>query len=64
MDRPEIYDRFLEIMKDFKGQAVDTPEVIQQVSSLFRDHPKLIQVGPSKYSTFIVPIRCYRDAKL
>ncbi|KAJ6611497.1 hypothetical protein B0H10DRAFT_2224012 [Mycena sp. CBHHK59/15] len=42
-DKPEVYNRFLDIMKDFKSQAIDTPGVIQRVSRLFHGNPYLIQ---------------------
>jgi paired amphipathic helix protein Sin3a len=40
--RPHIYDQFIEIMKDFKENKISTPEVIEQVKSMFRDYPALI----------------------
>ncbi|KAK2740745.1 Transcriptional regulatory protein sin3 [Myotisia sp. PD_48] len=43
VEQPEVYTRFLDIMKDFKSQAIDTPGVIQRVSTLFNGHPALIQ---------------------
>ncbi|KAG6919038.1 hypothetical protein DXG01_009748 [Tephrocybe rancida] len=42
-DKPEVYNRFLDIMKDFKGQVIDTPGVISRVSRLFHGNPVLIQ---------------------
>ncbi|GLB35790.1 putative histone deacetylase (HDAC) interacting [Lyophyllum shimeji] len=42
-DKPEVYNRFLDIMKDFKSQVIDTPGVIQRVSRLFNGNPYLIQ---------------------
>ncbi|KAK2461462.1 hypothetical protein APHAL10511_005925 [Amanita phalloides] len=42
-DRPEVYNHFLDIMKDFKSQIIDTPGVIQRVSRLFHGNPNLIQ---------------------
>ncbi|THH26382.1 hypothetical protein EUX98_g7806 [Antrodiella citrinella] len=42
-DRPDVYNLFLDIMKDFKSQQIDTPGVIERVSNLFRGHPMLIQ---------------------
>ncbi|KAF8899118.1 hypothetical protein BD779DRAFT_61530 [Infundibulicybe gibba] len=42
-DKPEVYNRFLDIMKDFKSQVIDTPGVIQRVSRLFHGNPDLIQ---------------------
>ena len=41
-DRPRIYNEFLEIMKNFKAQEIDTPGVIARVSSLFRGYNNLI----------------------
>jgi len=41
-DKPEIYNEFLDIMKNFKAQEIDTPGVIHQVSTLFRGHNRLI----------------------
>ncbi|KAF8552138.1 hypothetical protein OG21DRAFT_1511850 [Imleria badia] len=42
-DQPEVYNQFLDIMKDFKSQLIDTPGVIRRVSHLFTGHPALIQ---------------------
>ncbi|GAA6019428.1 hypothetical protein JCM10207_001383 [Rhodosporidiobolus poonsookiae] len=50
-DQTEVYDRFLTIMKDFKSQGIDTPGVIDRVSTLFRGHPGLIQ----GFNTFLPP---------
>lgn len=41
-EKPEIYNKFLDIMKNFKAQEIDTPGVIQQVSRLFSGYNKLI----------------------
>ena len=41
-DRPRIYNEFLEIMKNFKAQEIDTPGVIRRVSTLFRGYNNLI----------------------
>ncbi|KAL1879588.1 Transcriptional regulatory protein sin3 [Paecilomyces lecythidis] len=51
VDQPDVYNRFLDIMKDFKSQAIDTPGVIQRVSTLFNGHPALIQ----GFNTFLPP---------
>ena len=48
---PDVYNRFLDIMKDFKSQAIDTPGVIDRVSQLFTGHPQLIQ----GFNTFLPP---------
>ncbi|CDZ97936.1 Histone deacetylase complex, SIN3 component [Phaffia rhodozyma] len=50
-DQPDVYNRFLDVMKEFKGQMIDTPGVIDRVSSLFRGHPSLIQ----GFNTFLPP---------
>ena len=50
-DQPEVYNKFLDIMKDFKSQAIDTPGVIDRVSTLFHGHPHLIQ----GFNTFLPP---------
>ncbi|KAJ7773027.1 hypothetical protein B0H16DRAFT_1880538 [Mycena metata] len=42
-DQPNVYNHFLEIMKEFRSQTIDTPGVIQRVSHLFNGHPDLIQ---------------------
>lgn len=41
-DQTDVYNKFLDIMKDFKSQSIDTPGVIDRVSALFKGHPKLI----------------------
>lgn len=50
-DQPDVYNKFLDIMKDFKSQAIDTPGVIERVSNLFNGHPALIQ----GFNTFLPP---------
>lgn len=35
-DQPQVYNDFLDIMKEFKSQSIDTPGVIQRVSNLFK----------------------------
>ncbi|KAI9812481.1 MAG: Transcriptional regulatory protein sin3 [Pycnora praestabilis] len=51
VDQEGVYNRFLDIMKDFKSQAIDTPGVIERVSTLFAGHPNLIQ----GFNTFLPP---------
>ena len=51
VEQPDVYNRFLDIMKDFKSQAIDTPGVIDRVSTLFNGHPELIQ----GFNTFLPP---------
>lgn len=41
-DRPRIYNEFLEIMKNFKAQEVDTIGVINRVRTLFHGYNNLI----------------------
>ena len=50
-DHPDVYNRFLDIMKDFKSGAIDTPGVIERVSTLFAGNPDLIQ----GFNTFLPP---------
>jgi len=50
-DQPFVYNQFLDIMKEFKSQSLDTPGVIAKVSTLFRGHTDLI-VG---FNTFLPP---------
>jgi paired amphipathic helix protein Sin3a len=50
-DHPDVYNRFLDIMKDFKSGAIDTPGVIGRVSQLFAGNPELIQ----GFNTFLPP---------
>ncbi|KAF4616526.1 hypothetical protein D9613_008571 [Agrocybe pediades] len=42
-DKPDVYNHFLDIMKEFKNEQIDTPGVIKRVSHLFNGHPSLIQ---------------------
>jgi paired amphipathic helix protein Sin3a len=64
---PDVYNKFLDIMKEFKSGAyvdrhssstlntnrrsIDTPGVIERVSQLFAGHPNLIQ----GFNTFLPP---------
>lgn len=41
-NQPEVYNEFLDIMKEFKSQSMDTLSVIHQVSTLFKGYPHLI----------------------
>merc|ERR1711871_342780 len=41
-DKPHVYNEFLEIMKNFKAQSINTPGVIERVKNLFRGYNKLI----------------------
>ena len=51
INNPSVYNKFLEIMKNFKAQTIDTPGVIQRVSDLFQGHDNLI-LG---FNTFLPP---------
>ncbi|KAF8893642.1 hypothetical protein CPB85DRAFT_1230305 [Mucidula mucida] len=48
-EQPLVYNQFLEIMKEFKSQRIDTPGVIERVSHLFYGHQQLI----SGFNTFL-----------
>uniref|UniRef100_A0A2C9K1L6 Paired amphipathic helix protein Sin3a n=1 Tax=Biomphalaria glabrata TaxID=6526 RepID=A0A2C9K1L6_BIOGL len=50
-NQPQVYNDFLDIMKEFKSQTIDTPGVINRVSNLFNGHRDLI-VG---FNTFLPP---------
>ncbi|XP_022900635.2 paired amphipathic helix protein Sin3a isoform X1 [Onthophagus taurus] len=50
-DKPQVYNDFLDIMKEFKNQSIDTPGVIQRVSNLFNGFPDLID----GFNTFLPP---------
>jgi len=49
--QPHVYNHFLDIMKEFKSQTIDTPGVISRVSNLFREHTDLIE----GFNTFLPP---------
>ncbi|GMI47106.1 hypothetical protein TrCOL_g10725 [Triparma columacea] len=53
-DRSRSYNEFVETMKNFSAQTIDTPGVITRVSNLFRDHPNLIL----SFNTFLPD--CYK----
>ncbi|RKP22587.1 paired amphipathic helix, partial [Syncephalis pseudoplumigaleata] len=50
-DEPDVYGRFLDIMKEFKSHAIDTPGVIERVLDLFGSNIALI-IG---FNTFLPP---------
>ena len=50
-NQPQVYNNFLDIMKGFRSQTIDTPGVIARVSHLFSDYPDFI-VG---FNTFLPP---------
>lgn len=41
-NQPQVYNRFLDIMKDFKSQSIDTEGVIERVKDLFAGDVQLI----------------------
>ena len=41
-DFPHIYNDFLEIMKTYKSQEIDTPVVIRRVAALFHGNKRLL----------------------
>jgi len=41
-DKKDTYDEFLEIMKEFKAQRIDTEGVIKRVKTIFKGHRDLI----------------------
>ncbi|KAF8067547.1 histone deacetylase complex, SIN3 component [Lyophyllum atratum] len=60
-DQPNVYNQFLDIMKEFKNELIDTPGVIKRVSHLFNGHGALIQ----GFNTFLpvgYRIECSVDA--
>lgn len=57
---PQIYNRFLDTMRDFKSGAIGTPRVIERVISLFAKNTYLIR----GFNTFLPPgyrIECGTD---
>ena len=50
-DKPEIYNQFLDIMKECQAQSIDTRCVIERVKQLFHGHRMLI-LG---FNTFLPP---------
>ncbi|KAG5219818.1 Transcriptional regulatory protein [Salix suchowensis] len=59
---PGVYNKFLDIMKEFKSMKIDTPGVIGRVTYLFDGHPSLIQ----GFNTFLPAgyrIECTTDSQ-
>uniref|UniRef100_A0A915EHM3 Histone deacetylase interacting domain-containing protein n=1 Tax=Ditylenchus dipsaci TaxID=166011 RepID=A0A915EHM3_9BILA len=50
-DNPDVYNHFLEVMKEFKSHTIDTQGVIRRVSRLFSGNPNLI----TGFNTFLPP---------
>lgn len=40
--KPQVYEAFLEVMRDFKNARSDTPEVVKRVKQLLGGHPDLL----------------------
>jgi len=40
---PAVYNAFLDIMRDFRAQSIDTPTVVKKVGRIFADEPDLIE---------------------
>ncbi|KAE9398679.1 hypothetical protein BT96DRAFT_1105581 [Gymnopus androsaceus JB14] len=57
-DQPDVYNHFLDIMKGFKVQQINTPGIIKRVSALFQGHPSLIQ-GFNTFLTCRIPHRAF-----
>lgn len=55
----EVYETFLEIMKEFKAQTIDTYGVIQRVKQLFKGNKNLI-IG---FNTFLPKARTLPSAQ-
>ncbi|KAF9445685.1 hypothetical protein P691DRAFT_805298 [Macrolepiota fuliginosa MF-IS2] len=60
-DQPDVYNHFLDIMKEFKHELIDTPGVIKRVSQLFNGHSALIQ-GFNTFLPIGYRIECSADA--
>lgn len=48
-NQPQVYNDFLDIMKEFKSQSIDTPGVIQRVSNLFKVSAAPWKFHPPKF---------------
>jgi hypothetical protein len=42
-NNPEIYSKFLDIMKDYRASVINTQQVIESVGCLFHGHQSLVQ---------------------
>ncbi|KLO13143.1 PAH2 domain-containing protein [Schizopora paradoxa] len=42
-NEPGVYNNFLDVMENFKSSIIDTPGVMDRISTLFRGHSDLIQ---------------------
>jgi len=48
---PESYNEFLDIMKEYKSQKLNTTATIARITDLFKEHPDLIE----GFTTFLPP---------
>ncbi|KAJ7162085.1 hypothetical protein C8R46DRAFT_954978 [Mycena filopes] len=60
-DHPNVYNDFLDLMKEFKIQSIDTEGVIKRISHLFNGHAVLIQ-GFNAFVPVGYRIECSKDA--
>lgn len=61
-NQPETYNIFLDVMKAFKEQILDTPEVIQHVTYLFEGREALLQgFNPFLPPGFTLPLDSHSD---
>jgi len=42
-DKPEVYNRFVEILGEYQEQKIDVEGTIAQAGELFREHPALLE---------------------
>jgi histone deacetylase complex regulatory component SIN3 len=47
--QPDVYNQFIDTMKEYQNQQTDIPNIIKRVSNLFRAHPSLIE----QFNTFL-----------
>ncbi|KAL1738915.1 paired amphipathic helix [Schizophyllum fasciatum] len=47
--QPQIFNQFLDIMKEYQTDVTDTPSTVERVATLFAGHPALIQ----DFNTFL-----------
>ncbi|PBK98727.1 hypothetical protein ARMGADRAFT_960381 [Armillaria gallica] len=50
-DKPEVYNRFLNIIRDCENKLIDIPSMVEQVAQQFHQHPRLI----GGFNTFVPP---------
>lgn len=60
--RPQVYNDFLDTMKAFKSQCIDSLTVIERVKDLFKDHLELIVAFNSFLPpTYKIEVHGYND---